>query len=412
MKHLYILMMSFLLLSTSLGLSCKGSISSAEKHASEEHIQCAAERISQYYPLLRGKRLALAVNQTSMVGNTHLVDTLLQLGLNIVQIFAPEHGFRGDHSAGEKVHDMTDAKTGIPILSLYGSNRKPKAQQLQNIDCIVFDIQDVGVRFYTYISTMHYLMEASAENGIEMIVLDRPNPNGFYVDGPMRDETLKSFISMHPIPLVHGLTVGELANMIKGEKWIQNSESCLLTIIPCLNYTHDSLYQLPVAPSPNLPNMASVYLYPTLGLFEGTNVSIGRGTPYPFQLLGKPSYKGNFEFTPKSIPGVAENPKFENQACKGLLLRDTAMAIVEKPFLRIEWLLEHYPLNKASEGNFFLASFDKLAGTAELQRQISEQTEGKNIRESWKNELKTYMAMRSGYLLYPDFTNSEKIFDK
>lgn len=409
---MYILMLSVLFVSTSMGSSCKGNITSGEKHSSDEHIQCAAERISQYYPLLRGKRLALAVNQTSMVGNAHLVDTLLQLGLNIVQIFAPEHGFRGDHSAGEKVRDMTDTKTGIPILSLYGANRKPKADQLQNIDCIVFDIQDVGVRFYTYISTMHYLMEAAAENGVEIIVLDRPNPNGFYVDGPMRDASLKSFIGMHPIPLVHGLTVGELANMIKGEKWIQNSEACLLTVIPCLNYTHDSLYRLPVAPSPNLPNMASVYLYPTLGLFEGTNVSIGRGTPYPFQLLGKPSYKGAYQFTPTSIPGVADKPKFENQTCNGLLLQDSARAIVEKPYLRIEWLLEHHPLNQENEGNFFLASFDKLAGTAELRRLISENAKAHTIRETWTNEQTLYMAMRSKYLLYPDFTISEKIFDK
>ena len=254
------------------------SMSEQQKAEEKTRIVLGAEQLDQYVSKLTGKRVALLVNQTSMIGSVHLVDTLQALGVNIQKVFAPEHGFRGDHSAGAIVSNGIDAKSGLPVVSLYGKNKKPTPQMLENIDVVVFDIQDVGVRFYTYISTMHYVMEACAEQNKQLIILDRPNPNGFYVDGPVLEKAYSSFIGMHTIPIVHGLTVGELALMIDGEGWLKNKVECDFNIVPCKNYTHDSLYQLPIKPSPNLPNMNSVYLYPYLGLFEGTNVSIGRGT--------------------------------------------------------------------------------------------------------------------------------------
>ena len=298
-------------------------------------IEVGASQLETYLPLLEGKRIAMMVNQTSMVNQSHVVDTLLQWGVNIVKIFAPEHGFRGDHSAGAHVKSTIDTKTGLPIVSLYGKSRKPSAAMMEGIDVVVFDIQDVGVRFYTYISSMHYLMEACQENNLEMMVLDRPNPNGHYVDGPVLDIKYKSFIGMHPVPLVHGMTVGEFATMINGERWLTGGDTCKLTVIKCRNYTHDSMYQLPVRPSPNLPTMESIYLYPSLGLFEGTNVSIGRGTENPFELVGRPlddskpsqgiiPPKGWYKFTPKSIPGVSDHPKYEGVTCYGLKLSDFA----------------------------------------------------------------------------------------
>lgn len=378
----------------------------------QECMLTGADQIEKYLPLLKGKKVGLAVNQTSEINGTHLVDTLLQLGVKIERIFAPEHGFRGDHSAGATVSDMIDAKTGIPVVSLYGKNKKPKTEDIQDLDVILFDIQDVGVRFYTYISTMHYLMERAAELNKLMLVLDRPNPNGFYIDGPMLESDQKSFIGMHAIPLVHGLTVAELALMINGEKWLEGGKSCRLEIIPCKNYTHDSLYQLPIRPSPNLPNMYSVYLYPTLGLFEGTNVSLGRGTEFPFQLLGKPGYNGSFVFTPKSIPGVAEDPKFKNQECRGELLRSEVAEIIKHPGIRTSWLLEHYRQNnEKAHGDFFLSSFNKLAGTSQLAEQIRMAQTPEQISQSWEAGLNAYRPLRKKYLLYPDFTNSQKILD-
>lgn len=410
-------MLSFLL-SNSSGCetrhSTKKQTQASQSLPEETHdpILTGADQIEKYLPLLKGKKVGLAVNQTSEINGTHLVDTLLQLGVKIERIFAPEHGFRGDHSAGAVVSNSTDEKTGIPVVSLYGKNKKPSIEAIQDLDVILFDIQDVGVRFYTYISTMHYLMERAAELNKMMLVLDRPNPNGFYIDGPMLEAGQKSFIGMHTIPLVHGLTVAELARMINGEKWLEGGKSCSLEIIPCKNYTHDSLYELPVRPSPNLPNMYSVYLYPTLGLFEGTNVSIGRGTDYPFQLLGKPGYVGNLVFTPKSIPGVAEDPKFKNQECHGELLQSEVAEILKKPGIRVSWLLEHFPKNnEQAHGEFFLSSFNKLAGTTSLAEQIKSAKTPEEIIQSWQSGLNAYQPMRKKYLLYPDFTNSQKFLE-
>ncbi|MBT8326989.1 MAG: DUF1343 domain-containing protein, partial [Bacteroidia bacterium] len=254
----------------------------------EPAIILGSEQVMEYLPVLHGKRVGLVVNQTSTIGETHLVDSLIKLGVNIKKVFAPEHGFRGNHSAGAIIKNGVDVKSGLPVVSLYGSNKKPTAEMLKDIDVVLFDIQDVGVRFYTYISTMHYVMEACGELDKKVVVLDRPNPNGFYIDGPILEKEFSSFIGMHEIPIVHGLTVGELALMLNGEKWLKNGVQCDLKVVSCKNYNHNRMYELPIKPSPNLPNMNSVYLYPYLGLFEGTNVSIGRGTETPFQIVGRP----------------------------------------------------------------------------------------------------------------------------
>ncbi|MFI5221966.1 MAG: exo-beta-N-acetylmuramidase NamZ domain-containing protein, partial [Bacteroidia bacterium] len=273
-----------------------------------------AQQTQAYLPLIKGKNISLVVNQTSMIGEKHLVDSLLSLNIRIKKIFAPEHGFRGDHGAGEKIKSTIDTKTGLPIISLYGEHKKPTLADLNETDIVIFDIQDVGARFYTYISTLHYVMEACAELNKELIILDRPNPNGHYVDGPVLDMKFKSFVGMHPVPVVHGMTIGEYAKMINGEKWLLNGVQCKLKIIELKNYTHDSMYRLPVRPSPNLPTMGSIYLYPSLCFFEGTNYSVGRGTDKPFECLGKPGMtQGNYRFIPRSVAGVADHPPFEGK---------------------------------------------------------------------------------------------------
>lgn len=376
-------------------------------------IQVGAAQLEDYLPLLQGKRVAMMVNQTSRTGKSHVVDTLLQWGVNIVKIFAPEHGFRGDHSAGAHVKSTVDDKTGLPIVSLYGNSRKPTKKMMEGIDVVVFDIQDVGVRFYTYISSMHYLMEACQENGLHMMVLDRPNPNGHYVDGPVLDIQYKSFIGMHPVPLVHGMTVGEFATMINGERWLTGGDTCKLTVIKCRNYTHDSMYQLPVRPSPNLPTMESVYLYPTLGLFEGTNVSIGRGTNKPFEVVGWPiddskprksviPPKGWYEFTPKSIPGVSDHPKYEGVTCKGLLLTDFANDyLVPSKRIYLDLLKDLYADNDVDlNGAFFKSFFTKLAGNETLQKQIEDGASSDDIYKSWQPGLDAFHLIRNKYLLY------------
>lgn len=364
-----------------------------------------AARFDQYLPWLTGKKVAIMVNQTSMVGQTHLVDTLLSIGVNIVQIFAPEHGFRGDHSAGALVKSDVDAKTGLPITSLYGSTKKPTAAMLKDVDVVLFDIQDVGVRFYTYISSMHYLMEACAENNLTTLVLDRPNPNGHYVDGPVLDLKYKSFVGMHPVPLVHGMTVAEFAQMINGEGWLTGGLKCKLLVVPCLEYDHKVKYRLPIRPSPNLPTMASVYLYPSLGLFEGTNVSIGRGTNLPFELLGRPGLKqGTYEFTPKSIPGVADQPKYENILCRGIVLTEFASTyLVTNKRIYLEWLKLFYQTNNdADNGAFFQPMFTKLAGTDLLQKQIEGNVDTAEIYKSWEAGLEAFLPIRKKYLMYPE----------
>ena len=362
-------------------------------------LRLGAERTEAYLPLLEGKRIAPAVNQTSLVGDKHLVDILLDNKLTISKIFAPEHGFRGTADAGEKVETAKDSGTGLPIVSLYGKNLKPSADQLSDVDAVIFDIQDVGSRFYTYISTMHYLMEACAENGKELIVLDRPNPNGHFVDGPVREKGLKSFVGMHPIPVVHGLTVGELAKMINGEGWLAGGLRCNLTVIPCTTYSHSDRYSLPVRPSPNLPNDRAIALYPSLCLFEGTPVSVGRGTDWPFQVIGAPFYADTaFSFRPESRPG-AKYPPHQNALCFGKDFREAGSGPVGFSLAEV---IEFY--NQSPEKDqFFKPFFDKLVGNRRIALQIRAGRTEKEIGESWAEEVDKYKLMRKKYLLYPDF---------
>ncbi|MEZ5013053.1 MAG: DUF1343 domain-containing protein [Chitinophagales bacterium] len=312
----------------------------------------AALRTELYFPLLRDAHIALVVNQSSLLGNTHLVDTLLAAGIYIEKIFAPEHGFRGTEDAGATVQNTKDVKTGIPVMSLYGNKKKPDARDLADVDVIVFDIQDVGVRFYTYISTLHYIMEACAENNKKCIVLDRPNPNGFYVGGPMLRSEFASFVGMDPVPVVYGMTIGEYAQMLNGEKYLTGGAQCDLEVIPCAAYTHASYYELPVAPSPNLQTMRSIYLYPSLCFFEGCNVSVGRGTDAPFEIYGSPYLpKGDFSFTPQSGPG-AKSPPFMQQKCNGVDLRKKDIASIRKEGLQLDYILDAYARFSA-EKEFF-----------------------------------------------------------
>lgn len=364
-------------------------------------IGVGAESMKEYLPLLEGKRVGVVTNQTGVVNGVHLVDSLLALGVDVQTVFCPEHGFRGTADAGAKIEDSRDTKTGLPLISLYGKNKKPKAEQLSDLDVILFDIQDVGARFYTYISTMHYCMEAAAENGKKMLVLDRPNPNGFYVDGPILDTAHRSFVGMHPIPIVHGLTVGELALMINGERWLNNELQCDLKVVSCSNYAHDSTYVLPIKPSPNLPNMSAILLYPSLCLFEGTQVSVGRGTSIPFQCIGHPKNElGNYRFTPVSGPG-SKYPPFENQECHGFDLRQYGYShFRESKQLNLTWLIDMY-LHMQNSTDFFNPFFTKLAGTTELQKQIEEGWSAEQIRDSWRDDLDRYSNLRSRYLLYP-----------
>ena len=373
----------------------------SEKHTLMPGV--AAERTDLYLPLLQNKRVGVIANQTSVIGKTHLVDSLLALGVNIVKVFGPEHGFRGNHADGAHIKSEVDSKTSLPVISLYGQNKKPTSEQLKDIDILLFDIQDVGCRFYTYISTMSYAMEAAAEKGIPFLVLDRPNPNGFYVDGPVLEKGFESFVGLHPVPIVHGMTVGEYAQMVNGEGWLKNGIKCSLIVIPCQAYTHKSLYRLPIAPSPNLPGMESIYLYPTLCLFEGTDVSIGRGTDRPFELMGAPWWKaGNYSFTPKSIPGVSDNPKFKNTTCYGYNLHDFAEVVRGLRTLYIFWVIDAYQ-NAPDKSTFFTSYFNKLAGTAKLKEQIIAGKSEEEIKASWKPGLDQFKKIRKKYLLYPDF---------
>ena len=369
---------------------------------SKDDIILGAERVADYINVFQGKRVAMVVNQTSTIEQTHLVDSFQSIGVNIIKVFAPEHGFRGNHSAGAIISNGVDTKTGLSVVSLYGKNKKPTAGMLADVDIVVFDIQDVGVRFYTYISTMHYVMEACAELGKQVVILDRPNPNGFYIDGPVLEKEYSSFIGMHPIPIVHGLTVAELALMINGEKWLKNEVVCDLKIIACQNYAHDLRYELPIKPSPNLPNMNSIYLYPYLGLFEGTNVSIGRGTPTPFQIVGRPGVQGDMTFTPKSIPGVSDHPKYENKVCGGYEVNDVAdSTFFVNGGLNLKWLKMFYENNTESDGEFFKSFIYKLCGTKLLKQQIEQGLSEKEIRQSWQADLDNYKEIRKKYLLYP-----------
>lgn len=363
-----------------------------------------AERTSEYLPLLKGKRVALLVNQTATLGDTHLVDSLLKLHVRIQKIFSPEHGFRGNEDAGEKVGNTKDERTGVPIVSLYGKHRKANAADLQDVDILIFDIQDVGTRFYTYISSLQEFMEAAAENHKPLIILDRPNPNGHYVDGPvLLDTTLRSFVGMQSIPIVHGMTVGEYAKMLNGEKWLKNAVQCELTVITCQQYDHHTYYQLPVKPSPNLPNMAAIYLYPATCLFEGTALSLGRGTDLPFQVFGHPSYPKNlFSFTPRSTPGAKE-PPLKDVTCYGFNLTGPPDAIRKEMNDRVQlkWLIQAYRLFPEKD-KFFIPFFNKLAGNTILQQQIKKGLSEAEIRKSWAPALTQFKTTRKKYLLYAE----------
>src|SRR5664280_2303019 len=359
-----------------------------------------ANQIELYKSIIEGKAVAVVANQTSKIGSTHLVDTLFSIGINIKVIFAPEHGFRDLADAGESIENSKDTETGVPIISLYGSHLKPTPLDLKGIDVVIFDIQDVGTRFYTYISTLHYILESCAENHIKCLVLDRPNPNGFYFDGNILDTTYKSFVGMDPIPVVHGMTVGEYSNMLNGEGWLKKSVKCDLDVINCKNYTHKTLYELPVKPSPNLPNQTSVYLYPSICFFEGTVVSLGRGTSFPFQVFGSPKLPDRgFSFIPESLPG-AKNPLLLGVKCFGTDLRDAMKQnLVPKPELNLEWLISAYK-DFPDKDKFFNSYFDVLAGGPVLRNQIQTGMTSEQIRATWKDGLAKFAKIREKYLLY------------
>ena len=360
-------------------------------------LMVGAQQFEDYVSLLKGKRVGLVVNQTSLVGSSHLIDTLISLHVDVKKVFAPEHGFRGTSDAGEQVENEVDKKTGTPIISLYGSHKKPTKEDLEGLDVLIFDIQDVGVRFYTYISTTHYVMEACAEQDKKLFVLDRPNPNGHYVAGPVLDTAYQSFVGMEPIPIVHGLTVGELAKMINGEGWLANGVACDLTVVKVKNYTHSTHYTLPVKPSPNLPNNRAIALYPSLCLFEPTVMSIGRGTKYPFQVIGFPdSTYGSFEFTPVSIEGASKYPKYENQNCFG----ENLSLEPKNTRFTLSWLIKYYKIYNKED--FFTSEsfFDKLAGNATLRQQLQNGLTEEEIKKTWEPELDAYKKMREKYLLY------------
>ncbi|OQX72298.1 MAG: hypothetical protein B6D61_14165 [Bacteroidetes bacterium 4484_249] len=371
---------------------------------SETKIFVGAELTEQYFPLLENKRIAVVANQTSVINNVHLVDSLISAGFNVVKVFGPEHGFRGNAADGVNIKSGTDPKTGIPIVSLYGNHKKPTDDDLMGIDIVIFDIQDVGSRFYTFISTMTYVMEACAENNIEFLVMDRPNPHGDYVDGPVLKKEFSSFVGLHQVPVVHGMTIGEYAKMINGEGWLKHNIKCNLKIIKCKNYDHEKIYELLIAPSPNLPNNSSIQLYPSLCFFEGTIISVGRGTEFPFQVIGHPDYlPGSYVFVPEEIPGVSKNPKYEGEKCFGISLQESAKNIIkDKRQLHLIWLINMYEFFKDRD-DFFTPYFEKLAGTDKLRKQIMEGLSEDEIRESWQKDLIGFNKIRKKYLLYQDF---------
>ncbi|HFS67615.1 MAG TPA: DUF1343 domain-containing protein [Flavobacteriia bacterium] len=395
---------SFILFILLVSCSQKGitSVKPKKKSIKKNKIITGANQTELYLPIIKNKNFAVVANQTSVIKNNgkniHLVDFLKQKFPNkIKKVFAPEHGFRGNADAGEHILNGMDTKTGLPIISLYGKNKKPTNEQIKDLDLIIFDIQDVGVRFYTYITTLHYVMEACAENKIPLIILDRPNPNAYYIDGPVLEKEQQSFVGMHPIPTVYGMTIGEYAKMINGEKWLENNVKCKLTIIPIKNYSHQSKYDLPIKPSPNLPNAKAINLYPSLAFFEGTTVSCGRGTNKQFQLFGSPflpKEKYKFSFIPKPNFG-AKHPKHEGKICYGKNLENS-------PFitkLNLKWLIDAYQ-NTTDKKTFFNSFFKKLAGTKKLQQQIIDNLSEDQIRESWKSNLENFKKIRSNYLLY------------
>lgn len=376
------------------------SCSEKSRSQVESEVIPAANNIENYIDLLSDKSIGLIVNQTSQINGTHLVDTLASLGVNITKVFAPEHGFRGKEDAGATINNEIDSKSGLPIISLYGKKKKPSKEDMNGLHLLVFDIQDVGVRFYTYISTLHYVMEACAEYDLPLMILDRPNPNGHYIDGPVLQDTLKSFVGMHPVPIVYGMTIGEYGQMINGEKWLENGIQCKLKVIKCQGYHHDIPYDLPIKPSPNLPNYRSILLYPSLCLFEGTNVSVGRGTDRQFQIIGHPDLtQYDYHFVPKSMEG-AKYPKHQNIVCFGRDLSTLAvdsLRTAEK--IDLSYLIT---MHKALGKDFFVKNnfFDKLAGTYQLRKQLNAGSRDLEIRNTWKNDIEKFKTIRVKYLLY------------
>lgn len=366
-------------------------------------LQTAAEQTTTYLSLLEGKRVVIVANHASLLGDVHLADSLLALGVDIVKVLAPEHGFRGTADAGEHVADGKDVKTQLPVISLYGANRKPKAKDLEGIDIILFDLQDVGTRFYTYISSLTYVMEAAAKLGIPVLVLDRPNPNGFYIGGPVLEKEHTSFVGLHPVPIVYGMTIGEYGSMVNGEFWLADSLQCDLTVIPLTNYDRKKLYKLPVKPSPNLPNWQSIYLYPSLCLFEGTVVSVGRGTDAPFTLFGHPDFIiGSLVFTPESRQG-AKHPKLEGVRCYGQSVMGYADHYEEViDHLNLQWLIGAYEVI-GNDSSFFIPYFENLAGTDQLRKQIMAGKSIDEIKASWQEDLDGFKKIRKKYLIYEDF---------
>ena len=388
----------FLFFTISIFFSCCDTYAQ-RKILKDQDAIVGASRLELYLPEIKDKNVGIVANQTSVFNDTHLIDTLLTYNIDIRKIFTPEHGFRGKADEGASVGNSIDEKTNIPIISLYGNNKKPTSSQLEDIDVLLFDLQDVGTRFYTYISTMTYVMEAAAENDISVIILDRPNPNGFYIDGPVLENENSSFVGLHQVPVVYGLTIGEYALMVNGEHWLKDSLQCNLQVIPLGDYDRDCIYRLSVKPSPNLPNWESVYLYPSLCFFEGTVVSVGRGTQFPFQVYGHPSIQADFTFTPRQAEG-RNKPLLCDKQCFGKDLTDYAHNFKkEKAKINLSWLIEAYNQLKDKE-KFFNNFFLKLSGTKELQQQIEDGLSEKEIRDSWKEELDKYKEIRKKYLLY------------
>lgn len=366
-------------------------------------VTTAAERVGEYLPLLENKRVGIVANHTSVIGDTHLVDSLLSLGVDIRKIFTPEHGFRGTADAGERINTTMDERTGLPLISLYGERRKPSACDIDNLDIVIYDIQDVGARFYTYISTMHYVMEACAENDVSFLVLDRPNPNGYYVDGPVLDMEYRSFVGMHPVPVVHGMTVAEYALMINGEGWLEGGVKADLHYVLCEGYDHLTLYRLPVRPSPNLQTQLSIYLYPSLCLFEGTIMNVGRGTDFPFMVFGHPELSNaDFRYTPQSTEG-AMNPPHKGELCLGVDLRGFEERFVaDRRELYLEWLIFAYN-NMPRELDFFTPYFTRLTGNTTVQSMIERGMGVSAVMRSWERDVADFKKLRKKYLLYQDF---------
>lgn len=395
-KACFVILFPFLLLSS---MNCTQNKSL--QLVNHDEVTNGSERVDKYLNQLKNKNVAVVANQSSMISNVHMIDSLISLNINIIKIFCPEHGLRGVNDAGQKISDNIDEKTNIPILSLYGSHKKPTADDLRNIDIVLFDLQDVGTRFYTYISTLTYVMEACAENNIPIIVLDRPNPNGFMIDGPVMEEEHQSFIGLHPVPVVYGMTIGEYAMMVAGEQWINKAYDLDLEVIPLIDYNHNMIVKLKIRPSPNLPNWQSVYLYPSLCFFEGTIISVGRGTELPFQVYGHPDISsGNFIFTPKSKEG-ASDPKLKDEICNGENLQQYANRFNEHPHqINLQWIIETYQLLKDNH-DFFNNYFVKLAGTETLRIQIESGLSQEKIQQSWQPGINNFKNIRSKYLLYP-----------